>query len=59
MQAGGIVDENLADEVGVVVDVAVEQLDLLGIVHHPLRPHGMRPVRGPDGAVDLDETTRS
>lgn len=35
VQAGGIVDEDLADELGVVIDVAVEQLDFLGIVHHP------------------------
>ena len=37
----------------VIVDIAVKQLHLLRVVHHPLGPLGMRPVGPPDAAVAL------
>jgi len=49
---GGVVDQDFLQERAVVVDVAVEQLDLLGVVHHTrLAPLHVRPVSAPDDAI--------
>src|SRR5580700_8943489 len=52
MQAGRIVDQNLLQQALVVIDITIEQLDRLGIVHHAgLAPVHMRPVGSPDHSI--------
>src|SRR5205807_825593 len=49
VQPRRIGDQNLVQQRGIVVDIAVEQFDCLGIVQHTrLLPAGMRPVGAPD-----------
>src|SRR6266550_371189 len=52
VKACRIVDQNLLQKFRVVVDIAIEKLDFLGVVHHTLlAPAHMGPIGRPAGPV--------